>query len=288
MLTPREIIRKVAADLRRKPEWRDAWEAAAPDRRDAIDDAVVYKVLRVGGPYLSGKPSLDVAASLILGATPKSLAPCLTRHEAAEWANQEVHENPRIWLWHKMRLQYTELPEEAPEFYLVIRWVAEVMNDPERRAAATRSRTGRIGEDEVEGSCLERLDEITPADLRRSPVETMEITSQRLAEAMWEGPNELSPHMEWHDRLPEGVTVIRHFNELYKEGRECRHCVATYASNIANGSAVILRVKATDGKRSTAMVEHGTVTQHRGPRNEEPAPSCVELVKRCSPLLNKR
>lgn len=279
--TAREIVRAYAARIRPiKGPVADAYEKADATRRDAIDDALLLLHWSVAGPHVQTGPSPEITARFILGARPVDLAPGLTRREAGLWIAQSDHESPLTWLWAQI-VRMHQLEDKgisSPRSLAVARWAENLLCDPERRAAALRTRQGRIGEHDVEGSVFARLDELLPCDLVRSPVATIEAAAQRLAEASWSGPDELTKREKWHDRLPEGVTVLRTYSDLHTEGRECRHCVAAYAERVRDRKCVIVRVLAPDGTRSTAEIVRGKVTQHRGPRNESPSPACIELL----------
>lgn len=284
-MTPREAVHAAAAAIlaRLSPRSRliAEYERASPDRREAIDDALVYRAHAIAGPRLEGRPTYDVAAALILGAQPRDLAPGLTRQEAAQWVHQTDHETPLAWLWAQARARSGELPERGPNSIAVIRWVEGVMADPQRRAAALRERTTRADGEEVVGSCLDRLDELRAEDLHESVTETLDAATERAIKEQWDGPDELRPHEAWHDQLPPGVQVILSFRALYDEGREMRHCVAVYAENVARGACTIVSVKADDGTRSTAEIVDGKVVQHKGPRNTAPSPACIALLNQC-------
>lgn len=279
-MTPREIIRASAAELRPKAgRLAEDYERASPDRRDAIDDALVLLTHSVAGPYVQDGPSPEIKARLILGATLRELAPMLNASEAARWIEQSDYESPLDWLWSLVKERHTALKEASqPSTVAVVRWIDGVMNDPERRAAAMRTRQGRIGEENVEGTVLDRLDEILPEDLHSSPMRTIEAAGERLAAQQWTGPDELTEEKPWHAMLPPEVTVLRRFSDLLTEGRECRHCVAAYAHRVRSGECVIVRVLANDGTRSTAEIIRGKVHQHRGPRNGQPSPACEAIV----------
>lgn len=283
-MTPREIVREEAARLRAGIDPASAlardWERASPERRDALDDALIFRAHRIAGPTLAGYPSPAVGAAYTLGAGLAELAPELTRREASEWLRQTAHEQPSAWLAAQVATRHG-VTLAATTHVAVSRWLDGALADPARRAALERTRTARMGEVEVEGRLLDRVDELTPADLAESVTDTFAAAVQRIARERWDGPDELIAHEPWHDRLPAGVTVLRTATELWVEGAECRHCVGAYAGRVHARECVIARVIAEDGTRSTVEVVAGQVVQHRGPANREPSAACQRLVASC-------
>lgn len=264
-MTPRDIIRDEASRLRPASIEAD-WVRAPLDRRDAIDDAIVYRVHRIAGSYLSGYPTPDVGAAIILGATPQDVAPGLTRAEASAYVRQTEHEQPLDYLAALVRLRH-DIPMDARTDHIAVwRWVDRMMASSRRADALRRDRR------------LVRIDELTPTDLSDSVRDTYRTAEIRQALAEWDGPDELIPHEPWHDTLPKGVRVLRTAVELYHEGRHQDHCVGAYAERVYAGDCLIVSVESSDGHRSTAEVRGGQVVQHLGPRNEAPHPSCVALL----------
>lgn len=283
-MTPREIVRAEAARLRAGIDPASAlardWERASPERRDALDDALIFRAHRIAGPTLAGYPSPAVGAAYTLGAGLAELAPELTRREAATWLRQTEHEQPVAWLAAQVAARHG-VNVAASTAVPVLRWLDAALGDPARRAALERTRTARMGEVEVEGRLLDRVDALTPADLAESVTDTFAAAAQRIARERWTGPDELAPHEAWHDRLPPGVTVLRTATDLWAEGTECRHSVGAYAARVHARECVIVRVVAPDGTRSTVEVVRGRVAQHRGPANREPSEACLRLVAAC-------
>lgn len=284
-MTPREIIREEAARLRAAlpadGRLARSYERAKRARRDAIDDALIFIAHRIAGPTLDSYPTVEVGARYVLGASLAELAPELTRREAAAWMRQTEHVTPAAWLVAQVAARHdVALADSTP--VAVARWVDGVMESTDRRAAIMRRRTARLGEVEVEGRLIDRIDELLPGDLCPSVQDTFAAATQRLARAAWDGPDELIDEEPWHRRLPAGVTVLRTATDLWEEGAECRHCVGVYAQRVYDRECIIVRVIAPDGTRSTAEVIDGRVTQHRAPANREPSPACRALVEACS------
>lgn len=282
-VTPRALTIQVAEDFAAAhPEdvRSRLLRAAAPDRRDPIVDAIVMDLYGVAGPTLHCGPSSTVAMRLVLGEHPHDIAPALTRREACAWALQSDHETPIAWLWARTVAEWpVDLAEAScPRTIGVVRWVLAVCSDGDRRAALLRSRHGEIGGQAVEGRVVDRLDELTDADLRPSVMETIDVATARLCRERWTGPDELIPPAMWHADLPAGVRVLRSFSDLLTEGSEMRHCAAVYAQRVMDRACVIVSVTGADGRRSTAEIVGGSVAQHRGARNESPPASCVDRL----------
>ena len=254
-MTPRDVIRKHARPLR--DGFAQHYEKASPDRCDAIDDALIYMAHYIAGPYLSGYPTPEVGARIILGATPASLAPGLTKREARAWASQSEHETPVAWL-----IAQTGEDFRADDM-AVARWVARALASKKRRGAMLKH--------------IRRTDELTPADLVKSISETFRRAEIRQALNQWDGPNELIKHEPWHDDLPDGVRVLRTALELFYEGAQQHHCIGDYAERVYAGRCLVVSVRAGDD-RSTAEVVDGRVMQHLGAFNLDPPAACVALL----------
>ena len=246
-----------------------------------------YIGLRSGvfGPLLPHPaPKPEIAAYLVLGRKPKELAPQLTRREANEWVRQNVHATPEEWLWTRMRAEYIELRDaKCPGTMEVIRWCAKVLDNPATRASSIREDIVLMGDD-TEGSVWDRIDEVQPCDLCRSPWGTIANASSRQIREMWSGPDELQKYEPWMDSLPEGAELIRHFSRLFQEGKEMRHCVASYAQDIAYGHSMIFSLRTNRG-RSTAEYRNGQLIQHKAARNEQPTQSCIDLANEVAAYL---
>lgn len=282
-MTPRALTIQVAEDFAvQHPEDARSrvLRAAAPDRRDTIVDAIVMSLHGVAGPTLHRGPSSTVAMRLVLGEHPHDIAPALTRREACEWVTQSEHETPLAWLWAQAAAEWpAELARAScPRTIGVVRWVHAVCSDGDRRAALLRPRHGEIDGEAVEGRVVDRLDELTDADLRPSVMETIDAATDRLCRERWKGPDELISEATWHAELPSGIRVLRTFSALLTEGAEMRHCAAVYAQRVRDRECVIVSVTGADGRRSTAEIVGGSVAQHRGARNESPPASCVDRL----------
>lgn len=268
-------------------EWgavRDR-ETAPLDRRDAIDDAIVWRVLKIAGPTLL-RPTdtghvdeyalVDARASIVLGELGAlACAVGLTQRDAQAWAESSTP-SPAAWLLHREGLSGTT------DSVCVARWALAMSESPARRSALTAHRT--IGG--VEGSALDRLDELRMSDLCSSVVGTLEAASRRQVRELWDGPDELAKPAEWEERLPGGCSRLRSFNGLHAEGAELRHCVGTdrsYAEGIVNGQHEMISISA-GSDRGTAQVARGRVVQCRGPLNAEPSGTVSKLAAVCAEI----
>lgn len=262
-MTPREIIREEAAKLR--PARLASDYAKAPqERRDALDDALIFQMYNLAGPYLRGYPTFDIASRVILGATPQEVAPGLTRAEAASFISQTEHREPATFLGETIKKEYGLNSNARSEHVAVWRWVQSCLSSPSRASSARKYAT--------------RIDELKPCDLEKSVSQSFRNAEIRQALDNWDGPNELIPPEPWHDTLPEGLTVLRTATELFLEGKHQSHCVGSYAESVFRKSCIIVRVEA-EGNRSTAEVRDGKVVQHLGAFNRRPHPACIDLLK---------
>lgn len=264
-MTPRDVIREAAAGLL-PARLRADYEHASRERRDAIDDALIWRVHHVAGPYLQGRyPSYDVGARLILGATPTELAPGLTAREARAWVQQTDHQTPAAWLAHTIA-QREGWDTLRSDHVAVLRWVEKRIASPKTRPAMLRR--------------IRRVDELLPSDIVGASVRTTFAKAEaRAARDGWDGPDELISHEAWMDDLPDGLTVLRTIQDLYEEGVDQEHCVRTYAGRVYGGQCLIIRVQARGGERSTAEVVRGKIVQHLGRRNSDPPAACVALLR---------
>lgn len=283
-MTPREYVTSVLDGMDLPPEWRAARERAPEHRKHAIDDAITWRLWAIAGPGLQAEKAccLDAAAALVLADDQhlQTLCPGLTRAERYAWARSD---EPEYMKWLAKQLDVPHL-----EHLEVMRWVHLLKADPETRAALYRP--SDVMGDHVEGKVIDRLDEILPCDLREGVAATMQASVERQAREAWSGDDQLTSAPRWSEVLPEGVELITSFKRLYIEGQVMRHCVASYAKRIASGELSIVSV-GVGTKRSTAAIElrrgNVKVTEHKGPRNEPPHPSCTAaLEKACQSISN--
>lgn len=270
----REIISREAAKIRGQIDPRSQlamdYEKAGPSRY-AMDEALVYLQHKVAGPSLKKYPSPRIGSLFLLGRKLEHLAPELTKKERLAWIGQSKFENVEDWY----RASVVSKHGLEGDAYVhhggveVWRWVDAALSDAKRRPALLRDNR------------MHRIDELTPQDLVKSVSDTFHNAEERAAKNAWDGPDELIKPKPWHATLPEGLKVLTTVVELFREGRECSHCVASYARSVYSGECLIVQVKAGNS-RSTAEIRGPRVHQHRGPRNSDPAPECKALLESVS------
>ena len=271
-------------------------QQAPEDRKEAIVQARDYYLTNIVGPHLQWGATPEVCARIILGESPKDIAPQLTQKEAAAWAYQTVHATPEDWLWVRIVAKHPELSVSRAKSIEVMRWAARMMQSPSRSKAMLERRCvfGEGGGEEKEdghdeyaheadaadaaSSIVQRLDEIEPQDLTPSAVETLQNAVNRQMREQWDGPDELRAHEPWMDELPEGCTVIRTWPQLFNEGREMRHCVSSYAKDIASKRSVIVSIRAGH-RRSTAEYIRGDLRQHQAFARSRPHEDCCIVAE---------
>lgn len=274
----RQRVQEVLATLPPDSELRQLREKLDPAKLSAFEDAVLFLRDRIAGPSLRNAPSPRIKALLVLGKHPRTLARGLTKHEACAWVLQSEHKKPVAWLWSRLCEEHAVLRDvRRPDTIAVVRWVRRLMESPVLKGAALRNRTDILGEAAVGGRVIDRLDEISPGDLFKSPTRTLEMAHQRVLKENWEGPDELIKEEVWHQHLPQGIQILRCFSDLYREGIQMRHCVASYAPRVSEGKTMVFSVQ-TGTSRSTVEFQEGQLMQHKGFANSQPPPECVAVV----------
>jgi hypothetical protein len=279
---------------RRLLEIADMLERAPAERRPAILDAAAtldpaLQPLRPAGASMipAAPPAYRTAGSkilarLVLGETPAQISG-LTRREAHAWLLTGPWLSPAEWLWHR-HCPYPQPFGLGARAVAVVRWILAALNDPQRRAALERERCerGPHGE-EIRGRLLDRVDELIDRDLRPS----VDATFTRAAQRRWKEAERLlarkreplaSPPRWW--RPIRCARLLLSGADLIVEGKQLRHCVASYAPYVARGTSVIIALDVC-GHRSTVEIDRssGQVLQHRGPENAEPHALCVRALE---------
>lgn len=229
-----------------------------------------------------GLPVED-AAALVLGARPVDLAPGLTAAEAdayLRWCAENRlrrSTDPADWV-----LASLGTDEDLPRPSLpVALWLRDRWRDPAQRAALTRERQGQIAGEVVHGTYLSRIDELLPDDLEKSVEATFRKAAERLRvrmeRALKKTDKRLTCAPDWFVPV-EGVTLLDTGPALVEEGRQMKHCVATYATAVQSKKSLIFGINA-GGCRSTAEVSYDlTVRQHKAQGNKEPAQPCKDRL----------
>lgn len=267
-------------------EWgalRDRLAATSPDR---IDDAIVWQVCRIAGPTLWRSTDVDNAdadrlmdarAAIVLGDLHRVAHETgLTLAETTAWADS-TEPSPAAWLLRQAGL------DGRTEYVQVARWAVRMAGSARRRAALTRSRT--IGD--IDGTALERLDELRPCDLCESVVGTLEAASRRQVRELWDGPDELDTPRPVDKRLPPGCRRLTRFLELHQEGAEMRHCIGTdtsYAEGVQARRHDVVAID-LDGDRATALVARGRVLACHARSNAAPSARAAAAAEQCAGVL---
>jgi len=252
-VSTQEIIeRDVREYMEKLPETnkiRKFWEAAPEERRPALVDAIAFKLWNISGPHLHKFPTSEVGANLILGKKPADIFPQLTKREASEFCGQCDHQEVIPWYWARLVASNKKVEGiqsvTPPNTIRVMRWVQDVLSDEERKESFLRRHDPRRFPQFIAGQregirIVDRLDEIEPVDLCRSPRKTLESAILRAIENEWGGDNQLAEDEPWHKHLPETVKVLLTYSDLRQEGIEMDHCAASYASRINEGASIMM------------------------------------------------
>jgi len=234
-------------------------------------------------------PTAEVGAKLLLGLHPRDIVPSLASDEACRFCEQEEHATPEDWYWAQMLGEYGDLQNAEhvakPKSVVVMKWLRRMLDSPRRRKALTQNRVTFFGEQETEGSILARLDELVEEDLRDSVSGTLVASVERQVRERWDGPNELIPAPKWEEKLPEGVTLLRHATQLFIEGSEMRHCAANYCKDVAAKACYMFSIKVGTKDRATLQTSRtGEIKQMTSFANKsasKEARSVAEKVAKC-------
>jgi len=246
----------------------------------------------------------EVQARLVLGHKPEKILPGLTPAEArkaltvgydststqktaAAWILRDVGKEPERFVRRDLPERITSVP--------VARWLASVMSDKKRREALLTEHEERgVGGAVIRGRFIDRIDEITPADLPNGPKTSVRDAFQSAvarAYATWEKGSEtdenrvISPPKWW--KPVKYAKLVNTPGKLVREGREMSHCVGGpyYLDSVRRGQSVIVSFN-IKGERATAQLSRdGThILQYRGPHNREPA----VILKRALEVLQRK
>lgn len=248
-------------------------------------EMVVLPAIRGSYEGFSAYPDAPVSwqAEIVLGKTPAEVTGLTAReaHEYLSSAYSSGHSprSPAAWLLKDSSgamLRITSVP--------IARWYLQRIADPAQNEALMKEHVerGPAGE-EIRGRFIDRIDELVESDLTPSVRKTFENASNRLRlefeKEMLRPKNQqqLAPKPAWYTEQP-GITLLDHGAQLVLEGREMKHCVATYIGKVRKGASTILaiRVPSEDGQvlRSTVELNPKTaeVIQHKGVGNKPPPP----------------
>jgi hypothetical protein len=138
----------------------------------------------------------------------------------------------------------------------------------------------------VAGALLDRIEEITSADIRRGgkSIEGVLAAASARMTADYErtldrSDRKLCDAPRWYHQTKH-CTLLVTGPQLLAEGRLLRHCVAGYAPLVSGGHCVILAVRCHGQASTVELTRGGQVQQHRGPGNADPNPWCVAALNR--------
>lgn len=258
--------------------YKLAYESAS-ETKPRIAEAVYFLQCKVAGPRMKG-PTAEVAARLILGETPAEIFPELTTKEANAFCAQETFVEPNAWLWDELAKDYDEIAniEAAPPKLAIVKWLQGQLCREHKREALSRVRIHVAEGREVEGSILERLDELEPEDLSDSISDTLNAAFARNLRERWSGPEDLIPRPEWANNLPKGVRLLTTAMELLLEGSQMRHCVMDYCRRVHEKKCLIWSIQ-INGDRATVQTDlNGRVTQIAGFANKPSPKTCRDMA----------
>ncbi len=234
-------------------------------------------------------PSAEIGAKLALGVHPHTLFPQLKRKDACSFVVQERFRKPNEWLWNRLQQENPVLKNNnAPKYIKVCYWVESVLKSPLRRNAFLRERGAFFG-DTTEGSILSRLDEISPMDLHKSVTRTILNAIENAFKKKWKGNNVLieQEHLpNWYSQLPKSVSLLTTAKELYEEGQVMRHCIFSYAADVASNKGWVFSLKPNNDERSTLYITQNCLTvQHKAQSNKNPSQACLSLADQVLNIL---
>jgi hypothetical protein len=275
-------LRRGIATAERAPEGQHPRLAAAV----AELHAPLRPLVSWEGPLCPAYPRAIPAhaARLALGEPPVRILRGLTPREAHE-ALSAGFADPIAWILRG------DVAVHGVRSVAVARWIAACWADPKRRAALETERTERVAGVDVRGRLVDRVDEITPADLERGPATGVQPAFAAAAARLYseweesakddERPLNTAPRW-WKSVRCAHVLLTR--KALCAEGKAMAHCVGTYAPYVQSGRSVIvsivIRVR-EDLYRSTVELDRSgppTVRQHKGIANAAAPPVCVRAL----------
>jgi hypothetical protein len=285
--------------------------------------AAQIKALRAAAKDFFPYPgqSLQMRALLFLGESPKMLSGgYLTNAEAHAWLSDDqfVFRSRAafgVWgiaarSWFIRKYAGVEAGAVAgPTDRVVWAWLRRMLQSPRQRLALTESReprravtfrrnpAGRITPVRFAGGAfIARLDELEEEDLTDAVSTTFEnANTRRLLERDGFDPDEsLATPPSWWVEDPR-VQLLLTTRELVDEGENMRHCVGGYSKKVKAGDALVFVISLPslyDSTicRSTVEVEPttGEVLQHRGYKNADPDPACVEFLQELTKRWGER
>lgn len=273
----RSRIARYVAILGATPEARRPIVAGAIREVEPALGHVLLRVAHLAKATPWPRIPSSLAARLILGERPVDLAPGLTAREAHAWLMDGA---PDLAMWVLVRIP--DHPPGSTYHPKVALWLRDRWRSPDQRAALTAHRSEILAGQAIEGTYLDRLDELRPGDLRPSVEATYRRAAERLRKAMERallsrGEPLRAPPKWW--RPARCARLILTGPDLVTEGRALHHCVGVYAEAVRSGRSVIVGLCVL-GQRSTVEIDPTTlaIRQHRGIGNGPPPALCERAL----------
>jgi hypothetical protein len=232
----------------------------------------------------------EVQARLVLGHRPEQILPGLTPAEARK-ALQEGYDalstRKTAAAWLLKNTPITLIVPGQVDSVPVARWLATALKDKPKRDALLTERVERgVGGAEVHGRLIDRIDEITPADLPNGPKTSVREAFTHAAARMykqWEKDNEnaegrlIQPPTWW--KSVKYAKLLNTPAKLVREGREMNHCVGTYVNEVRQGRSTIVSFNLKGERATVELSRDGTrVKQCYGAGNKQAPAICQRAL----------
>lgn len=245
-----------------------------PDRADLAVRALAPLGMH---PASVQGPSIEIARRLALGEHPHDVVPELRPVDARAYCRLTGWGAPTPLDWLAQRLPDGASPPPSAESAY---WVLDRLRSSRTRDAMTRA--------------LPRVDELTAHICRaagRSVRRALELADDDAAVmASWGGPDVLVPEQRRLslDSLGGRVVEVVTARGLIRLGRDQRHCVGAYCSQVHDGSTRILAILDEHGEvaATAALDRRGQVTQCYGAANGTAPQWAWVLARRAGELVS--
>jgi hypothetical protein len=279
VIRPRDIAWAAAAPIVRaigaSERARIAWAAGRRRAELAGYPPAVAELC----PAYPGVP-MQIAERIARGESPASVSGGMTRRDAHDWlcAGAPV---PAQWLLQRYLPPQAAAEASGARSVAVAQWLIGLYR---RGGWGQLTRDRRVQHDgrEYTYRLAARLDELTPehvAEGGSAEAVFRRVLDARLDDLATNHRVISCPRPEWPD-MPPGIRLLTTPAQIVARGREHDHCVGGYVPRVAAGSRWIVSVETPAGDISTAEIDAGRgVRQHRGPRNSDPTPAAIELLR---------
>lgn len=293
--------RKLRSVEKELSKVEDYYLSAPEEKKDLIFSAALSIISNsVAFAEIPCKGIMNKKQALtILGYNPKQIAARygfeLSRKEAKEWFYSCcINLNEYLIKKHVPKYWYALRSSEPA----VIQWFISVMNDPARKNALIKVRNvaGPHGE-KLEYALINKIDEVKSVDLFNGVSSSVNKVFERAAERstkeklewMKNNSKPLIKIPDWYPGDTENWKILRSAADLYQEGEELNHCVATYAGYVKRNQSVIISIKADNGDRSTAEIDpkHFLISEHFGHTNSFPTEACRTVAGQLIRKINE-